>query len=49
MIGATEEEVKAIFCVLAAVYHLGVAGATKGMSLCHLGSLEVCLCVTWGH
>ena len=30
LIGASDEEVKAIFCVLAAVYHLGVAGAAKG-------------------
>ncbi|XP_076453173.1 unconventional myosin-XVIIIa-like [Babylonia areolata] len=30
LIGASSDEVKAIFCVLAAVYHLGVAGATKG-------------------
>ncbi|KAL8610894.1 hypothetical protein ACOMHN_056749 [Nucella lapillus] len=30
LIGATADEVKAILCVLAAVYHLGVAGATKG-------------------
>lgn len=30
-IGMTEEEKKAICHVLAAIYHLGVAGAIKGM------------------
>lgn len=33
-VGMTEDEMKAICCVLAAVYHLGVAGAVKGKTLC---------------
>ena len=30
LINASEAEMKAIFSVLAAIYHLGVAGVTKG-------------------
>ena len=30
ILGFSQEEVKAIFYVLAAIYHLGAAGATKG-------------------
>jgi myosin-18 len=29
-IGMTEEEIRSICSVLAAIYHLGVAGAVKG-------------------
>ncbi|XP_025090259.1 unconventional myosin-XVIIIa-like isoform X3 [Pomacea canaliculata] len=29
-IGASEEETKAVYCILAAIYHLGIAGASKG-------------------
>lgn len=42
LIGASEEEVKAIFCVLAAVYHLGVAGATKGQCMWQ-SSMQFCV------
>ena len=30
VLGIQEGEIKAILCVLAAIYHMGVAGAVKG-------------------